>query len=417
MDKDLHTINEIFNEAYGKYEDEPSSAAWEKINARLDKEDADKYKKGFIGWKRGAILLLFLLGALVIYESRTIMKGVKGNGFAEKVNSKGPVSAKIQKTTDDAAIENNSKPEQPKQKTAGSITEQPATKQRETIEPIESELKGKNVTANKKELLFPRLNKEEYNKNNKTPHQKKLVAFKNKMIITGRDENILSPVKNKFIGTGIDNDPLMDETRVTEIRQQRTLTAASMKRIPSPEIVPINIALQKIRMTLPLGLMIAESPVEIIRISPKHFKPYWTLTAFASSDWSQYQLDNDLQNNNGNNQDEKVEINKREKHDASFSAGLLATRQLKKNWGFKTGLIYSNTAIMIDPQLMYASQRADGKIAFKYVTSSGYGYVKPDFGSPPVMGDSLQSAKAQHNLKVLSVPLLITYRFDLHKIS
>jgi hypothetical protein len=129
-----------------------------------------------------------------------------------------------------------------------------------------------------------------------------------------------------------------------------------------------------------------------------------------------YQLDNDVQNN-GNNQDEKEEINKREKHKSSFSTGLLGTWQFTKKWGLKTGFIYSNTTIIIDPQEIYASQKPDGKVAYEYITSSGYGYVKPGFGAPPAIGDSIQSTEAQHNLQSLSVPLLISYTFDINKIS
>src|ERR1700730_2161771 len=105
MDKNLHTINEIFNEAYQQYEEEPSADVWEKLNARLDKEDADKYKKGFIGWKRIAILLLFLLSGLIIYESRIIIKGKRANEVAKKASKKASASGSLKRTTGDAAIE------------------------------------------------------------------------------------------------------------------------------------------------------------------------------------------------------------------------------------------------------------------------------------------------------------------------
>ncbi len=79
--------------------------------------------------------------------------------------------------------------------------------------------------------------------------------------------------------------------------------------------------------------------------------------------------------------------------------------------------MYSNTAIAIDPQKMYAAQQTNGGIAYKYITSSGYGYVKPGFGLPPAIGDSLTTASAQHNLQAVSIPALLTYRIEKNKIS
>lgn len=64
MDKNLHNIDELFNRAYQSYEDEPSATEWEKLSAALDKEDADKYKRKFIGWKRIAVVFFFCLQGL-----------------------------------------------------------------------------------------------------------------------------------------------------------------------------------------------------------------------------------------------------------------------------------------------------------------------------------------------------------------
>lgn len=74
MDKNLQNIDEAFNKAYQSYEDKPSAAAWEKLSAALDKEDAEKYKRRFIGWKRIAVVLLFLLSGFLIYETGVVIK-------------------------------------------------------------------------------------------------------------------------------------------------------------------------------------------------------------------------------------------------------------------------------------------------------------------------------------------------------
>jgi hypothetical protein len=121
-----------------------------------------------------------------------------------------------------------------------------------------------------------------------------------------------------------------------------------------------------------------------------------------SSDRAGYRLDRD--------QTTIVKIKEYEDHLPSLSAGVLLTRQIKKRLGLQTGIIYSNTAIAISPQNIYASQNQMGKVLYKYVTSSGNAYIKPGFASSPYPGDSLRAEHAQHNLQYLITPLVIKYK-------
>ena len=129
-----------------------------------------------------------------------------------------------------------------------------------------------------------------------------------------------------------------------------------------------------------------------------------------------YQLNNDIPDNTGNNQNEKEAVSKRERHESSYSVGVMITRQFSKHIGVKSGVIFSNTAIAILPQEIYAELH-NGQIAFKYITSSGFGLIKPGFGPQPSLGDSIKSAEAQHNLQVISIPLSVSYRIDSKKFS
>ena len=149
-----------------------------------------------------------------------------------------------------------------------------------------------------------------------------------------------------------------------------------------------------------------------------NFKPYWEINGFASTDRGLYHLDNDAENNNGTNtQDESKKIDKREKHEPSFSTALMTTRQFSRQFGLKTGIIYSNTAIVIAPHEMYATQQPNGSIAYKFIASSGYSFVKPAFGPAPTVGDSIKSATAQHNLQSTSLPLMLLYKLNIKKFS
>lgn len=424
MDKNLHNIDEAFNRAYQSYEDEPSAAAWEKLNAALDKEDAEKYKRRFIGWKRIAVLLLFLLSGFLIYETGVVIKRKNDKELVKKVNG-----------TDSAFVTDNRN----------------ATNKK-TVETNTKEKEGNNLPSvfdnqvqqapsdvvtegNEKEILAPKSNQqittvfEQSEIDINTSKIKKAIkqSARNKTKITIRPGTIAEDEtgsiadnnvpKNKKGNSKIKDDQtaIFSSMETDSIRRLVISPMTSIERIeiPKPAITDLKIK-EPVLPVINTTASIAQSKK---KKSSSSFKPFWSVTGFASNDWGQYKLDNDVHDNTGNQQDEKEEINHREKHEGSFSAGVFATRQFSKHFGFKTGLIYSNTAIGISPQEMYAAQKTDGSIAYKYITSSGYGFVKPGFGLPPAVGDSILSTEAQHNLQMISIPLMVSYRFEKNKFS
>lgn len=425
MDKNLHNIDEVFDRAYQSYEDEPSAAAWEKLSAALDKEDAEKYKRRFIGWKRIAVVLLFLLSGFLIYETGVVIK---------RKNDKELV--KIANGTDSAFVTDN----------------RDATNMKKTVETNTKEKEENNlpsvfdnqvqqapsdvlIETNEKEILAPKSNQQinttfeqseiDISTSKIKKASKQSARDKTKVTIRpdemAEDEtgsiadNNVSKYKNGSSKLKDDQTAFVTEMETDSIRRLSISPVTSISRI---EISKPAITDLKIKEPLLPVLNTTASTASSKKKKPaSSFKPFWSVTAFASNDWGQYTIDNDVHDNTVNQQDEKEEINRREKHEGSYSAGVLATRQLTKHLGLKTGLIYSNTAIGISPQEMYASKKTDGSVAYKYITSSGYGFVKPGFGLPPAVGDSIQSTEAQHNLQVISVPLMVSYRFDKKKFS
>ena len=129
--------------------------------------------------------------------------------------------------------------------------------------------------------------------------------------------------------------------------------------------------------------------------------PRWTLSAYVSSDRPGYRLDKDGP--------ALLKIKEHEDHQPSFSAGILIARHVKNRLALQTGLIYSNTTIVISPEQIYASRDQTGKVLYKYVVSSGYAYVKPSFVSAASPGDSLTAEAGEHVLQCVAVPLMFTY--------
>lgn len=422
MDKNLQNIDELLNRAYHSYEDEPSPATWEKLNAALDKEDAERYKRRFIGWKRIAVTLLFLLAGFMIYETDVVVR----RNNKQQLAKKGNVTDSILKTdnAEQKKAVDETTPDQQETNRPASAFEDPGQLRsaEDLIETNQQDVGMPNATLENNStdaqmeitVAAPRLNKAV----KKAAKDKTTVTFQPGVIAADKTGDL---AYNNSLEGSRDNR-ITDKEHGKNNRQEKD----SIRRdIIRPLVAPV-----KVEIASPLAIHIAiNKPVLPVlnttsnftqtknKKSSSAFTPFWSVTAFASNDWGQYKLDNDIHDNTGNQQDEREEINHREKHEGSFSAGLLVTKQFTKHFAFKTGLMYSYTAIGISPQEMYAARKADGSVAYKYITSSGYGFVKPGFGLPPAIGDSIRSTEAQHNLQTISVPLMISYRVEKNKFS
>lgn len=418
MDKHTHNIDDIFKKIYQQYGEDPSENVWDKINTGLDKEELKIYKKRFIGWKRIAIFLFFLVGVILINESRdmhTHKENIQHNSnnnslvldsfFYKPVNAKGHTFA--------IKGENNLR------KSFQTSVKNDFKKSNEsyTSKKLKSSIISANNWTNKYtshiSSIASEQNKSKLLSTLDTQHIN-LDEPKLKIITSEKNTNLFSKNKNysSVNNLNINNDNL----RKSLIRDAFEFSHNGLALLPKSNILESNnISNAKI--------LVKESPIKKVNIYKtnelisKHFKPYWALSGFTSIDRSEYNLNNDQTDLVSNVKNEKDEINNREKHNLSISTSLIATRQLTKHLGFKTGIIYSNTSISIDPQEMYAGTEPNGAIGYKFITSSGYSYLQPRFGLPPVIGDSLLSTTAQHNFHSFGIPIQILYRIDRKKVS
>ncbi len=255
---------------------------------------------------------------------------------------------------------------------------------------------------NKQEILIPRgqINNEPGIDNTAgIIRSKELPQFLNhpsSLYFSNTASTIISKSKesNSFLSTA-DPENYMEYAASETTKQLPwpiSLTDRTSKRIPMLQHVPMAFAPR----------IVSKKPPGNI------FRPYWQLGIFSSYEQVGYRLDSDDQTAISN-------IKHSEVHEPSFSGGILATRYFNKHWGVQTGLIYSYTAIGISPQKIYAFQDPVGDIAYKYVTSSGYTYIKPSFGPPPTFGDSL-IAESKHTLQSLHIPVMAIYKLGKNKL-
>ncbi|HEX5026704.1 MAG TPA: hypothetical protein VFV68_15595 [Agriterribacter sp.] len=418
MGRNLNNIDDIFKGAYDGYEEQPSAAAWQKLEAALDKRDTEKYKRRFIGWKRIAIILFVMLSALMLYKAKSVNPGS---------NNDTPVAENELKVNKAGVIPQypNSSIETPKQKIVEGNIKNPA----HTTVAEQGTARNAGSSNSMAEPGPPVYSiTPDSHDNNTVTLQKPNASTKRVLNTKANDEGI-------YRSNQVHQNNLAATTGSKKQNQNAIATGGGkaidyrekivdypvplLARLDKRKNVGMENSVPQFLETTSASNLHASSTNNItaantIKIS--HYKPYWTVGGFLSNNWSYYRLDNDDHHNHSNRHDRKEEIEERENHESSFSAGVSISRQFKR-WGVKTGLVYSAMRIGIEPQEVYAAKEPGGKVGYKFVTSSGYGYVNPGFGSSPTVGDSLQSGNASHHLHSVSVPIMIGYRLDRGKFS
>ncbi|MEJ7740893.1 MAG: outer membrane beta-barrel protein [Chitinophagaceae bacterium] len=351
MSKGLHDIDDFFRSALDGNEETPSAGVKERLEAALNKKGAKFFRKKFSGWKKTTLLFLLILPGFALYDSVILNTGTGHSGGRTADNQKHYSYRENSKKTSEKHI----------------ATDRTNNDENNIAVPAAT---GRNSKAGFEE----------------SASKTKGIAQKNiprEKSYAGKNRNIL-------------------EDNIDLLSKERTIAYRSLKEI--------NIVKSPTALTIAIKpLQTVNSPRSKNRISenPKQtkgkiFKPFWMIATFASYERAGYRLDSDLPTN-------ITSIKHSEVHEPSFSLGMIVSRQIKKRWALQTGLIYSQTNIGISPQKLDALQDPRGDISFKYITSSGYAYIRPGLGAPPAIGDSLFTAEGKHALKSISVPLLVKY--------
>jgi len=364
MDKKLHDIDELFRASLESYEEAPSPYVKERLEAALNKANAESYKKRFLVWKRAAILLFLLLLGFVLYETGILItrpENSEKNHVVEKTDHPSPN-------------------EQMNEKNEISVTDK------------KIDAPGSLSEIDKRDESTTRLTN---NANLQPTNQKSPADDSIYNAGTGRIHRMNSPLSDNNSSSG-KNIPGREVYAYTLL--QKSNPSASLTRKPFDPQIDSDAFLQHLNLS------------ENQNKDRIGFKPHWLIGAVFSYEAAGYKLDSDLPNEISN-------IKHREIHEPSYSGGVLITRQLTTHWGLQSGLLYSKTDIGIGPQKIYAFLDPAGDVAYKYVTSSGYAYLKPKTGSPPSFGDSVIATEGKHTLRYITVPVSVKYRAGKNKFS
>ena len=421
MDENLHNVDDIFNRAYKDFEDEPSDGLWNKLQSGLDRKDAEKYRRRFIIWKSAAILLLIVLSGVIIYTS--FYKNIPGNEktnnltFDKKATSttQNTTAPNFEKNNDNYSDSSTNDLTKNLNNSTGSDHLKPGKNNTDNMSaniPSEKSQKENSINTQKAGALLP-VNKE---KNQKLNLQKSTLIAKSKNHAYNYQQNNISPEKIARL-KGLQSISLAknEKLNLEDFADSQNYKPGQLAKIKNPVLFNLNIQLQNNPLLFNKDSLIKKWIAGVNKkVVPQKFHPYWSVTGYANNEWAYYNLVNNVAGNAGN---PSQKISDDERHEGSYSFGLYVTRQFSRKWGLKSGVFFTNTDIGISPHKIFASKTPNGKVAFQYNTSSGYGYIKPDFGQPPALGDSLHCADGEQRLTSLNLPIMVTYTFNKNKFA
>lgn len=361
MSEPLRNIDRFVFDELHDLNEEPKTAVWRKLEARLDEQEEAHHPLPPSYAKRVAALVLFLLLWIVIDES--------ANRFHNDGKS--------------VAMLNAGKTDGEKNVTVASTAGLEGTTKAVTTNFTESRRLNKGVKGvaptqwqlNTGQKLFVA------NADNGINDGREQFVFRHRLQSRSQDEK----VPGFFAHLTVVNLPLQQNT-------ERTRTVAPSERMAN-------------------ALLLNYGYKKTIR------KAAWVIILWQATEWTNYHLEEDVPDGAAVPAAAYVnQVQSKEQHEPSLAVGIKLERQLTNDVWLQSGLSYARSAIAIVPQTVIAESNKDGSIGYRYNTSSGYAYIKPSFTNPAV-GDSLLATEAQHNLSYVQVPVTLQWKKDIKKFS
>ncbi|MEO9100834.1 MAG: outer membrane beta-barrel protein [Ginsengibacter sp.] len=415
MDKNLHSIEDLFKKGLEDNEDTPSQKAWDGIEKSLDKENVVSIKRKYELLKKVALLLLLLVTGLSIYVWKNRDKNVvKPNNSISSINNENKTKYKpltpqtgttiLQKQVDSLAFD---KPNNRNQiiKPSHKAIDKNIFKD-ENIDPkkflnslTSKNLSNTSIKKNKSKFINP-------NESRLQDDSKSLVLKRGKWIKKNQNEVVETKTRKQI------EDKQPDSVNPSGIQFGNNLPAIetlNSKNVGNAEKNKVgkfatkeslqNIALAQINPLAQIGKTLIRNP-SIKSTNQSRF----AITAFYSPDITFYHYeDNDQRNSN------TTDFKKSETENYSSTFGVLIDYMISKHWGLQSGVTLATSNFDLEPKTLYAQPDNTGGIKYKLSTPLGDAYVLPSFSNNPDIGDSIFSKSTTHTLQYIGIPLSVKY--------
>ena len=410
MDENLHNIEDLFQSALDDHIETPSGEVWEAVEKDLDKNNRISLKRKYTNLKRVAAMLFFLLAGFLfffVYNFRQTLNAgsdVTTGSIKETLNSAN--SNKAGKTAAVILKNNNGSPSTTTTGTNIHLDMQNGQSYKTVVNEHNVSVSQKSsvnnsgsqnqadIVALHSEKYISKSKNETVNEKNKKHYSRSLFSMKIENGSTSMGEQVLTK-----------NYVNQQNSEVVQLMVQKNISATKIELLTSdsPDIKKLirRIAFSKLAINYPDENVAVKMPKK-----KKEKLDRFSITPFFSPDIAWYRL----QDNDGVNQsDDATEFESEENHEFSSTFGVLIDYNLNKHWGLQSGLTFSNINIIVAPKTIYAQPDNNGGIKYLINTSSGYGYVLPEFSANPAVGDSIKAIASNHSLQYIGIPVAVKY--------
>ena len=387
MNENLHDIDKLFKSAIEAHDDMPSNGVWNDIDNKLDKSRIVDINKRYNKLKRVALLLLFLLSGVVFYE------------YYNNNNRAHPSLVK----------KNVDQPSTPQAKRPGNIENDPNSQtlinQHNNLAVTEEKSKHLSKVGSHasdysgslpgKQNVVVKIVPEKFSKY-KLMLQKGIMKTKI-LVHPTSSENINHTLaiqqENPLSKYQSNMEPQLLNTKSFDNLLMASISNNSIIHsiLPPGINTPVDNLVVKIKKNLPKSL---------IKTSKLYINP------FFSPDFAFYSLRNDQPHGRG---DDRHDIKKDEKHQFSYSTGILAEYKLTSHLSVQSGISFSKTTINSNSKNIFAERDNSGNIKYRINGSCGYAYILPHTTPPPALGDSIRTANTINELAYIKIPASLKY--------
>ena len=394
MNEDLHDIDDLFRHGLEAHQEEVSADAWQSVCNELDKKQASyyKYKYNRLKYAAAFLLLLCVLGAAYVtvdlLNSRSSNEVKKAPGPTTETVSSPPENSRP------ASGAGNSRRDLPQ----------------EVVKSGEGESVG-NPSSGKQSVL-PSVGEE-------TAKQTKenfasanadgpVSSVPTSAIGNTRQQSVVSTGKTKFfLEESNDQKPVTTQFQVAakEVFDLKHFDLPA-KDFSLPEINP------QAFFQNPLLRHLQQPSRAKSKAGAAHG---FALSAFIAPNLSFDRLeDDDHLAGPGRN---RREDHHNEEENSSFSGGLLISYGLTPRLRFQSGVTVTASSTSIAPKTVYAKADNNGHTRYELHCSSGYVYISPKGGVPPVVGDSARTSGTTSKLFYVGIPAAVQYEVRMGRLS
>ena len=364
MNKNLHSIDNLFKKSIDSHWEEVPSDVWNNIDHNLDKKQAAFYKRRYFAVCAAAILVISIGGVTIaaVLHFRQHEKILSGNSSNEVVTSSG---RKDNRTEENATQEDGSKDR--------IIEREKGYNQNTKLNSRCNEaIKFKPVIKSSVDLAVHKQN--------------------------GSNEKEKEQTNNSLMQT-----EAIKETKHTSHVDVNLLNIEDVDLATSLSASILN--------SSPISLFTNSSNEKIIGL--RSHSRRWSISPMYTQNVNLNTLrdDDQIRDSRINSREAK----RTEQETISFSMGIGIQRQIRKNFVLQSGIQYVSSRTNIQPKTIFAKTDANGEIHYHFPSSFGNSFLPANFTVRPNIGDSIKADFSRVRLSYLQIPLMMSYQINADK--